>query len=262
MRVIVTRPLREAQSWADVLAGAGCTALVWPLIDIAPLADAQELVRARARAQLSGYTDVMFVSAAAAGHFFESNRAVPPVEWTSSAIKTRALATGQGTVAALRRCGVPAECIDAPGDAAPRWDSEALWSRVGSRMGPHSRVLVVRGADADGEAAGRDWFASQVASAGGSVEFVAAYRRMPPVWNPAQCAAAERALVDGSLWLISSSQALRHLRGLLPGADFTHAHALATHPRIAHAARETGFGVVHESPPRLDDVVASIKSLT
>ena len=54
----------------------------------------------------------------------------------------------------------------------------------------------------------------------------------------------------------------RHLRGLLPGADFTHAHALATHPRIAQAARETGFGVVHESPPRLDDVVASIKSLT
>ncbi len=137
-----------------------------------------------------------------------------------------------------------------------------MWDRVGPRMGPHSRVLVVRGADADGAASGRDWFASQVGRVGGHVEFVAAYRRMPPVWNPAQSAAAERALADGSLWLISSSQALRHLRGLLPQADFTHALALATHPRIAQAARETGFGVVHESPPRLEDVVASIKSLT
>ncbi|MGE3348297.1 MAG: uroporphyrinogen-III synthase, partial [Ramlibacter sp.] len=38
------------------------------------------------------------------------------------------------------------------------------------------------------------------------------------------------------------------------------ARAVATHPRIAQAAREAGFGVVCESRPALADVVASIES--
>ena len=36
--------------------------------------------------------------------------------------------------------------------------------------------------------------------------------------------------------------------------------ALATHPRIAQAARDAGFSVVSESRPGMDDLVASIES--
>jgi uroporphyrinogen-III synthase len=35
---------------------------------------------------------------------------------------------------------------------------------------------------------------------------------------------------------------------------------VATHPRIAQAARDAGFGAVLEARPTLDDVVASIES--
>ena len=66
---------------------------------------------------------------------------------------------------------------------------------------------------------------------------------------------------DGSIWLFSSSEALAHLRGLLPAVDWHAARAVATHERIAQAAREAGFGRVGLASPRLADLVASIESL-
>ena len=66
--------------------------------------------------------------------------------------------------------------------------------------------------------------------------------------------------MDGSLWLLSSSQALEHLCAALPGQDWRQARALATHPRIAQAARNAGFGEVRECRPALADVAASIES--
>ena len=65
---------------------------------------------------------------------------------------------------------------------------------------------------------------------------------------------------DGSVWLLSSSEAVAHLAEALPDQHWGAAHALATHPRIAEAARAAGFGTVRECRPALEDVVASIES--
>ena len=73
-------------------------------------------------------------------------------------------------------------------------------------------------------------------------------------------ALARAALQDGSLWLLSSSEAVANLRGWLPEADFSRARALASHPRITEAARAAGFGHVDGCRPPLEDVVRSIKS--
>jgi uroporphyrinogen-III synthase len=67
-----------------------------------------------------------------------------------------------------------------------------------------------------------------------------------------------RASTDGSIWLFSSSEAIAHLP---IGLDWGQARALATHPRIAQAAREAGFGQVLQSRPALPEVLASIKSV-
>ena len=48
----------------------------------------------------------------------------------------------------------------------------------------------------------------------------------------------------------------------LPAQRWAQAHALATPPRIAQAARQAGFGHVRECRPALGDVVASIESLS
>jgi uroporphyrinogen-III synthase len=62
------------------------------------------------------------------------------------------------------------------------------------------------------------------------------------------------------VWLFSSSEAVANLRALLPDQSWQQARAVATHPRIAQAARDAGFAVVCESRPALADVVASIES--
>jgi len=93
------------------------------------------------------------------------------------------------------------------------------------------------------------------------VDFVVAYQRAAPVWGPAERALATQAASDGSLWLFSSAEAVGHLSSLLPGQSWAQARALATHARIAQAARDLGFATVRESRPTLVDVLASIESL-
>ncbi|WP_434802542.1 hypothetical protein [Paracidovorax avenae] len=124
----------------------------------------------------------------------------------------------------------------------------------------------MRGAQADGDGTdavagtGREWLAQRIAAAGGQAEFVAAYERGAPDFSAEQLALARAAATDGSLWLFSSSEAVAHLGAALPGQDWSGARALATHPRIAQAAQDAGFGAVRQCRPALNDVVASIES--
>ncbi|AEG93970.1 uroporphyrinogen-III synthase [Ramlibacter tataouinensis] len=253
MSVIVTRPLREAARWVQALRDHGIAAEALPLIAIAPAPDAQAV--ARAWQSLPQCAAAMFVSAQAAAGFFEAGAPA-----ALQALRTRAWATGPGTRDALLAAGWPAARIDAPCDAAPQFDSEALWSVVRGQLQPGDRVLIVRGGDAGGEPAGRDWLAQQLRQAGAEVAQVASYVRQRPVWSPVQCSRAGAAAQDGSWWLFSSSQALGHLRTLVPDQDWSRARAVATHPRIAQAARAAGFGEVAQSRPTLAALLAFLQS--
>ena len=142
-----------------------------------------------------------------------------------------------------------------------RFDSEALWAIVGPRVVPGTRVLIVRGGDAQGQPAGRDWLAQALDDAGARRETVVAYRRLAPVLDEAQRRLAEEGAAGRALWLFSSSEAIANLRAALPAIDWRAARAIATHPRIAQAARGAGFGTVRESAPLLEALVASIESL-
>lgn len=263
-RAIVTRPQRDAQQWTQDLQAAGIAAAALPLIAIRGVRDpALHAALARAHADSSRYRALMFVSGNAVHYFFEGFPAAAIAAPAQAAINIRAWAPGPGTAQALLDAGVPAERIDRPAPGAAQFDSESLWQQVAPQIGPGDRVLIVRGAAgpaAEG-GSGRDWLAQQIAAAGGSVEFVAAYERAAPELTPAQQALAREAATDGSVWLLSSSEAVTHLRAALPGQDWSGAHALATHPRIAAAARAAGFGTVAQCRPSFDDVVASIESL-
>lgn len=235
--------------WVEGLRSQGLEAEALPLIAISPVLEACALDAAWQG--LNARAAVMFVSGNAVTHFF-ADRSRP---WPAA---VRALATGPGTAAALRRCGVPAEGVDAPPEAAAQFDSEALWAHIGHRPWQGRRVLIVRG-QGDGEAAssGRDWLAGQLRQAGAEVDLLAVYRRSAPAFTPEQQQRMHRAQTDGSVWLLSSSEAVRHLPAEL---DWTGARALATHARIAQALRAAGFGQVQETRPTLADVAASIKS--
>ena len=212
----------------------------------------------------------MFVSRHAVDFFFKEKQALVLDDQALLAIKTRAWATGPGTANALLAHGVPPDMMDSPPEQAGQFDSEALWQQVHTEVRPGDRVLIVRGdslaADgssvADGDAGvGRDWLAQRLRDAGAQVDLVVAYQRGAPLWNSVEREVAVAGATDGAIWLFSSAEALGHLQSLLPGQDWSAARAVATHPRIAAAARATGFGVVAQARPTFAEVLASIESL-
>lgn len=259
-RALITRPEPEASQWVQALQARGIAASALPLICIADTPDPQAL--AQARKGLSDYDALMVVSGSAARHFFESNEALALIQQALPAIKTRVWAPGPGTAAMLQALGVPVRRIDQPSADAGQFDSESLWRSVGASVRPGTRVLIVRGGEAGSgqTGSGRDWLSSQIRAAGGSVDFVVAYTRAAPPWSAAQRALAQAAATDGTLWVLSSAQALGHLCAALPDQSWAGARALATHPRIAQAALAAGFGQVSECRPALADVAASIES--
>ncbi|MDB5954198.1 uroporphyrinogen-III synthase [Ramlibacter sp.] len=249
MAVVVTRPQPEAARWAARLRERGHDTIVLPLLAIGPPLDPQPL--RQAASALRDYRAVMFVSANAVQGFF----ALHP-----DFAGPRAWAPGPATRDALRAAGVPAAGIDAPADDAEQFDSESLWQQVGAQLHAGDRLLLVRGADAQGRSQGREWLAQQLAARGVVVDTVVAYRRALPAWGDEERAQAGRCAVDGSLWLFSSSEAGGNLAQLLPQQDWSQARALATHPRIAETVRALGFGTVQASRPGYEEVVASIES--
>ncbi|MEO7390858.1 MAG: uroporphyrinogen-III synthase [Ramlibacter sp.] len=249
MRVFVTRPGNEARSWVDALGQRGFDVQSLPLIDIQPapwLVDGEALRSCRA---------VMFVSGNAVRHFF--HQVADAVPWPAG---RRAWAPGPATAAALLEAGVSAASIDAPPPESGQFDSETLWRQVCGQIRQGDRVLIVRGSDIEGEGAGRDWLMEQLKATGAQVDHVAVYVRRRPEFDVVQLSLARSGASDGSVWLFSSSQAIAHLTALLPAQDWGGARALATHPRIAHAAHAAGFGVVCESRPGMDDVTAALES--
>ena len=238
MRLIVTRPRAQADDWVARLQALGADAAALPLIDIGPPDDAGPVHDCWQR--LADFALVVFVSPNAVSSFFAQR--APALRWPGA---TLAGATGPGTAAALRAVGVPPSLVAEPAADAPTFDTEALWAQLSRHDWAGRQVLVVRGED------GRDWLADTLRARGATVEFVAAYRRRAPVPDTAGQAllAAALAAPRAHLWLFSSSEAVAHLRVLAPGADWSAARVLVTHPRIAQTACAAGFGAVRQSVP-------------
>ena len=264
-RVIVTRPEREARVWADALQARGVPCETLPLIEIAALPETSPL--AQVWQNVVNHLAVMFVSANAVRFFMEAKP-------RSLALKNaRAWSTGPGTQAALLEAGWPEFLIDSPPESAAQFDSEALWALVAGRAkeavelaradsSTKPSVLVVSGADAQGQLAGRDWLALQLENAGLQVLQTVAYVRQAPVLTPQQRDLAHQAMLDGSWYLFSSSEAAQHLLQVCPNLPIGQARALATHPRIAQRLLEAGWGHVGIVPAGLERQAESIKSMT
>jgi len=101
--------------------------------------------------------------------------------------------------------------------------------------------------------------AEQLLAAGARVDAVTVYHRAAPCFD-----AAEQALLAGVLarpqdyvWLFSSAEAVGHLLG----QPLAGQRAIATHPRIADAARAAGFAPVVLARPAPEAVTLALKAL-
>lgn len=243
-RVLVTRPQPQADEWVARLRGRGVDAVALPLIGIADVADPQPLVAAwRSLHGAAAPALVVYVSPNAVARFHAHRPSARP--WPAA---VQAAAPGPGTAQALAAQGVPAANLVQPAADSAQFDSESLWLQLRQHDWRGRAVWIVRGEG------GRDTLADHLRAAGAELHFVQAYRRGPPAWGEAERARLAAALAAPAhhLWLLSSSEALGHLRGLAPAADWSASAALASHPRIAQAARTLGFGRVDEVAPHFD----------
>ncbi len=250
--VLVTRPQPQADDWVAKLQALGMRASALPLLGIdgptnpAATLAAWQTILAGADSGGRSLVMVMFVSPGAVQRFFAQRPA--GAAWPAAVL---AAAPGPGTRQALRQAGVPEALLCSPPEAAGIFDSEALWAVLQPRCTwASSSALVVRGES------GRDWLAETLRQHGTQVHFVEAYRRTAPVLGASAQAllAAALAAPAAHCWLFSSSEAVGHLRALAPAADWAQARALASHPRIAEAARQLGIGRVQHVAPSPDAV--------
>ena len=284
LRVLVTRPEQDAAHWVLELSQNGFDALALPLIEIAAASSAVDANALHATWYgLADYAACMFVSSHAVHYFFETHQAADQVKRAQATTNSIALsgvdtvpagvrfmAPGPGTAAALVAAGVPVGQIDSPPLDAAQFDSKALWRVMGQRDWRAKKVLVVRGqsdaaaeGSANGNSVGRDWLAQQWRTHGARVEFLQVYQRRAPHLTAAQLDMARSASADGSVWLFSSSEAIANLRQqpALQTVNWSQSRAIATHPRIAQAARLAGWGVVQESRPALADITGALRSI-
>jgi uroporphyrinogen-III synthase len=234
--VVITRPRAQADRLAQAVARLGRRAVVLPLLEIAPLLDAAPL-RA-ALAGLDAYALVAFVSPNAIDAAFAHLAGWPagvPIG-----------IVGEGSRAALARHGVTDDnaTIYCPPDPAHS-DSEHLLASLDLASLTGRRVLIVRGES------GRELMADTLRAAGAQVETVAAYRRSVPALDEALAAGLSVLLAQPNDWIITSSEALRGLAGLVQQLDpedgmarLQRQHLIVPHARIAETARALGCGRV------------------
>ena len=250
LRVLVTRPARQAADWVARLRAAGIDAVALPLIEIVCAPDEAQVQAAWE--QLPSMRLAVFVSPNAAECFFGARP--PAAQWPAD---TRAAAVGPGTSRVLRELGVDAGRIVEPGADAEQFDSEALWEQLRAIDWNAQQVLIVRG---DG---GREWLAETLRAHGAQVSAVCAYRRCVPRLDEAQRAIVAAALREPRrhLWFFSSSEAIANLEAIAAEADWSRPRALATHPRIAESAQRLGFDEVARARPAFEAVRACIQSI-
>lgn len=233
--VVITRPRAQAEPLAQAVRALGRRAVVLPLLEIAPLDDTS-LLRA-ALAELPSYALVAFVSPNAIDAAFQH---LAHLDGWPPGVPIGVV--GEGSRAALARHGVTVDntTIYCPPDAAGS-DSEHLLASLDLSVFSGRRVLIVRGES------GRELMADTLRAAGAQVQTVAAYRRSVPPLTEGLAAELGALLAQPNDWIITSSEALRGLAGLVrqldpeSGLDRLRAQYLVVpHPRIAETARALG----------------------
>lgn len=246
--LILTRPQAQAADWLQRLQALGVEAQSLPLIDIEPGDGAQ----ARAAwAALPEAALALFVSPNAVAAFFVAHA---DAAWPAH---TLAACVGPGSARALAEAGVPALQIVQPPPDAESLDSEHLWPLLEHRDWRGKLALMLRGEG------GRDWLAQRLRECGARTQDFHLYRRVCPRLDAAGQALLDETLRERHVWLLSSAESLAHLRTLAPaGFDFSGQRAIATHERIAAAARTLGFGQVVLARPDAASVNAAHRMIS
>lgn len=250
--VVITRPQAQSDSLAQRVAAIGRDAIIFPLLEIHPLADPAQLKSLLN--DLASYAMVAFVSPNAINAAFTYLQS-----WPSSVIFA---VMGEGSRAALAQHGVSSAnaTIVSPLDPQ-RTDSQTLLQILDLAALKGKRVLIIRGES------GRELLADGLTAAGVQVTQVAAYRRVVPKLDNALRRQLLQLLEARHDWILTSSEALRNLMRMVDQladgagvAKMQQQRIFVPHARIAESARMLGFGDITLTGSGDEQLLAALQS--
>jgi len=236
LRVLVTRPRHQSAPLAALIDAHGGTAIHFPVIDIVAARDSRA-ARA-AMAKLDDYSLAIFVSANAVEHGLALMQ--------TAATRTRIVAVGESSAAALERAGLGPVLRPAEGAG-----SEALLAlaELGEASVAGSRVLIVRGEG------GRQLLGSTLSKRGARVTYAEVYRRVTPEVDAGEM--VERGRAGGiDAVVVTSLQGLDNLFDMLGEGDtawLREVGYVVISERLAIRARELGVKDEPVVATRADD---------
>ena len=257
--IVITRPSGQARQLSEALEASlldgGFTKetspqiIPLPLLTIAPKAD--DVLLGQIIAALKTADLAIFVSPNA----IECTMRLLEQSWQNFSDKPLTVGVmGGSSMAALKNHGIGVESnptkVILPQNNA-QWDSEGLWAQLQKLKWDWSakKVIIFKGEG------GRDWLAETLKQTGARVEAFSVYARVPldfnsPAWNE-----IHEMDFSKSLWLLTSSEAVRYLGQAKLPLDL--ATAICPHHNIADAAEQIGFGEVFTCEPGDEALIAA-----
>lgn len=226
-RVLVTRPRDQAAALASALAARGARALLFPTIDVRPVADLSRLDGAVDA--LATFDWITFPSPNAVDVVFDRLQAravrLPP--------RLRIAAVGPGTAQAIEARGARVDFIP----------SLFLGERLGRELTPVAglRVLLPRAAQ------GREEMAIELARRGAHVDEVVVYDTLPASVDPLELRELERGVDVATFTSPSTVENFFALLGPRAVEVLGEAYVACIGPVTAAAARALGL-TVHLEP--------------
>ena len=226
LKILVTRPRDQASGLTQAITEAGGIPLLFPLLDIAPVADAQALRQQIAR--LARCDLAIFISPNAVKYgmaaILDGSGGMPA--------SLKVATVGAGSAKALHAAGVAEVIVP-----TERFDSEGLLATPELQNITGWQVMILRG---DG---GRELLGDTLKMRGAIVEYVTCYRRSKP-----QQPVSELLLASPDAITVTSSEALGYLWQMLDEqarGELLDTPLFVPHPRIAQLARSQGWRDVH-----------------
>lgn len=218
LNIVVTRPREQAVGLTQSITKLGGNVTLFPLLEIAPAADASELNALKQH--LSTYDLLIFISPNAVKYGMNTLGDVPS--------NVRVATVGQSSAQALRDLGIAH--VIAPTE---RFDSEALLALPALQSVAGWKVAILRGNG------GRELLGDTLKVRGARVDYVTCYERSKPELD-----ADSLLKVEAHALNVTSSEALGNLWQSLTEAhkaQFADLPLFIPHARIAELAHQQGW---------------------
>ena len=244
--VVLTRPRAQCEAIAAALEAAGARVIVFPALDIVPIAPSDE--SRAALASLPAASLAIFVSANAAEHGVALARAAGA--WPAA---VAVAGVGAATAAALREAGFARVIAPAIG-----FDSESLLACPELDDVKGKRILVFRGVG------GREHMRTTLEARGAAVAYVECYRRERPASDPAGLLAALGHGEVDAVHAMSAETVDNFLALTGPAARWSQVALVVPHPAIARQPAAAAFGravVSGQGIPNLVDALTRLRKV-